>query len=88
MYNWESQQSPVDMYFLTNVVYCRGPEEQDNDMTDPYQGTITGTMVSMDEFKQSVADYLATNSIDSVLCNMHGFNSGLGRAFNERGLRF
>ena len=96
MYSWESEQSPVDIYFLTNVVYCRGPEEQDAAEVvaevkagrDPFRGTITGTMVSMEEFKQAVADYLAANGLDSVLYNMHGFNNGPGWAFNQYGVRF
>jgi len=86
MYNWESQQSPVDSYFLTNVVYCRGLEESDSHMGVSY--TITGTMVTMEEFKQAVADYLAANGLDAVLYNMHGYNNGPGWAFNEYGLRF
>lgn len=44
--------------------------------------------ISMDEFKQAVANYLAAHSLDSILYNIHGYNNGPERAFNEYGLIF
>lgn len=61
---------PEDVYFLKDVVYC--PETSDS----PY--TVSGTKVTVEEFKAGVQQHLDENSLDSVFYVMHGVNTPPG----------